>query len=139
MLMFLSAYVAGFEPIEAGLAFGDQQRLEAAGLVTRHRNLDLAILGQDRFRARSIAAVAAAEPGRIALLVPEMFGQLGAERTLDQSLFELLERPVISGQILKLIIVSFCRKTLFCCTRPQLSRGNGSGFGGPVGFWIPSL
>src|SRR6516225_602418 len=23
----------------------------------------------------------------------------------------------------------FCRKTLFCCTGPRLSRGNGSGFG----------
>jgi hypothetical protein len=36
-------------------------------------------------------------------------------------------------------IASFCRKTLFCCTGPRLSRGNGSGFGRPDGFWIPSL
>src|SRR6516165_4086919 len=28
-----------------------------------------------------------------------------------------------------LLIASFCRKTLFCCTGPRLSRGNGSGFG----------
>jgi hypothetical protein len=29
-----------------------------------------------------------------------------AERTLDQSLFELLEKPVISGQVLSFLIVS---------------------------------
>ena len=34
---------------------------------------------------------------------------------------------------------SFCRKTLFCCTGPRLSRGNGSGFGRSDGFWIPQL
>jgi hypothetical protein len=36
-------------------------------------------------------------------------------------------------------LVSFCRKTPFCYTGPRLFGGNGSGFGGPDGFWIPSL
>src|SRR6516162_4956548 len=39
------------EPIEAGLAFGDQQRLEAAGPVARHRNLNLAVLSARGFPA----------------------------------------------------------------------------------------
>jgi len=39
------------ETVEVRLALGDQLRLEAAGPVARDRNLDLAILGQDRLRA----------------------------------------------------------------------------------------
>ena len=38
------------EAVEAGLALGDQLRLEAAGAVARHRDLDLAVLGQHRLR-----------------------------------------------------------------------------------------
>jgi hypothetical protein len=48
--------------------------LEAAGTIARHRNLDLAILGQERLRARPVAAVAFAASCRIALLIAEMLG-----------------------------------------------------------------
>src|SRR5580700_10554032 len=88
------------------LAFGDQLRLEAAGAIARHRNPDLAILGQDRLRARPVPAVALAASGGIASLVAEMLGQLGAKRTLDQCLFELLEKTIGPRQILGLLIVS---------------------------------
>lgn len=44
--------------IEPLLSLGDQLRLEAAGAVTRHRNLDLAVLSENCLRARAVVAVA---------------------------------------------------------------------------------
>jgi hypothetical protein len=38
------------EAVEVCLALGDQLRLEAAGAVAWHRDLDLAVLGQHRLR-----------------------------------------------------------------------------------------
>ena len=101
--------------------FGDQLRLEAAGAIARNRDIDLAILGQDRLRAGAVAAVAAAAAGRIALLVAEMLGQLGPKRTLDQRLLQLLEQPVLSGQIFGLLIVSKQLIQKFRCNR-RISR-----------------
>jgi hypothetical protein len=80
------------EAIEPRLAFGDQLRLKAARAVARDRDIDFAIFGQDRFRTRSVAAVAAAAPGRVALRVAEMLGQLSTESTLDQGLLQLFEK-----------------------------------------------
>ena len=60
------------EAVEPGLALGDELRLEAADAVARHRNLDLAVLGQDRLAAEAVAAVAAAAARRVALLVAQM-------------------------------------------------------------------
>ena len=71
-----------------------------------HRNVDLAILGQDRLCARSVAAVAAAAARRIAFLVAQVLGQLGPERPLDQRLLELLEKPIVARQVFGLLIVS---------------------------------
>jgi len=93
------------EPVEPGLAFGDELRLEGSRPVARNRNLDFAILGQKRLRTRPVAAVAAPPPGGIALLVTQMFAQLGAKRPLDQSLLKLLEKSVFARQILGLRIV----------------------------------
>jgi hypothetical protein len=94
------------EAVEPRLAFGDQQWLEAAGPVARDGNIDLAILGQNRLRARAVAVVAAAAARRIALLVAKMLTQLRAKRTLDQRLLQLLEKPVRTRQVLRLLIVS---------------------------------
>ena len=94
------------EAIEPGLALGDQLRLEAADAVAWHRNVDLAILGQDRLCARSVAAVAAAAARRIAFLVAQVLGQLGPERPLDQRLLELLEKPIVARQVFGLLVVS---------------------------------
>jgi hypothetical protein len=74
------------------LALGDQVRLEAAGTVAWLRNLDLAIFSLDRLRICAVAAVAAAAASRIALLVPQVFGQFGSERAFDQLRLQLLEK-----------------------------------------------
>jgi hypothetical protein len=74
----------------------DQLRFETAGPIARYRNLDLAILGQDRLRARSVAAIAFATACRIALLIAEMVGQLRPKRTLDQRLLQLFEETAVS-------------------------------------------
>src|SRR6202008_3504203 len=54
------------EPVEPRLPLGDQLRFETAGPIARHRNLDFAILGQDRLRTRPVGAVAFAAACRIA-------------------------------------------------------------------------
>src|SRR5215212_7832046 len=92
--------------VEPGLTLGDQQRLEAAGPVAWHRNVDLAILGQDRLRAGPVAAIAAAAAGRIALLVAKMLAQFRTKRPLNQRLLQLLEKTVRACEVLGLLIVS---------------------------------
>src|SRR5262249_27471949 len=67
---------------------------------------DLAILRQDRFRARPVAAVSATAARGIALLVTQGGRQLSAERALDQGLLELFEKPIVPRQVLGLFIVS---------------------------------
>jgi len=94
------------EAVEPRLALGDQLRLEAPGPIARHRNLDLALFGQHRLGARAVAAVAAPAAGRVTLLVTQMLAQLRSERAFDQGLLQLLEKPVVSGQVLGLLIVS---------------------------------
>ncbi len=105
------------EAVEPPLALGDQLRLEAARPVARHRNLDLAVLGEDRLRARAVAAVAAAAAGRITLLVTQVFGQLHSERALDQRPLELLKKPIFPRQVLGLLIVSKQLIQQFRCNR----------------------
>jgi hypothetical protein len=78
-----------------------RRRLEAAGPVARDRDVDLAIIGQDRLRAGAVAAVAAATAGWIALLVAEMLAQLRSQRPLDQRLLQPLEKPVRTRQVFK--------------------------------------
>ena len=69
------------EPVEPGLPFGDDLRLEAAVAVARHRDLDRPVIADHGLARISVAAVAAAAAGRFALLVSQMLAQLGAERT----------------------------------------------------------
>jgi len=53
------------EAIKAGLTFGDQLRLEAAGAVAGDRNLDLAILAQNRLRLEPLRLLPLrGQPGR---------------------------------------------------------------------------
>lgn len=92
------------KPSKRVLALGNKLGLETAGAIARDRQTDLAILGQDGLGPRAVAAVAAAAPSRIALFVTEMIGKLGAQRPLDQRLLQLLENPVIAGQIFRLLI-----------------------------------
>ena len=88
------------EAVKPGLAFGDEPRLEGSSPVAGNRNLDFPLFRQKRLRTGAVAAVAAAPAGRIALLVAQMLRQLRAQRPLDQSLLELLEKPVFARQIL---------------------------------------
>src|SRR3954469_9219090 len=123
-LNFAHSHAAGveaqnlvIEAVEVGLAFGNQLRLERPGAVARNRNLDLAVLGQDGLRAGAVTAVAASAAGRIALLIAEMFGQFRPERPLDQRLLELLEQPIVAGQVFRLLIVSKQLIKQFRCDR----------------------
>ncbi|MGY3695838.1 hypothetical protein ACVIGA_005918 [Bradyrhizobium sp. USDA 3240] len=109
------------KPSNRVLALGDELRFETAGAVARYGNLDLAVLGQDRLAAGAIAAVARPSTARIALLIAEMFAQLGGERALDQRLLQLLEQPVVSGQALGLLIVSKQLIKQFRCYRRHVS------------------
>jgi hypothetical protein len=94
------------EPLEPRLALGDELRLEAAGAVAGHRKVEFAVPGQDRLRAGPVAAVSAATTGRITLLIAQVTSQLSPESPFDQGLLELLEQPVIPGQIFGLRIVN---------------------------------
>src|SRR4051794_16241055 len=89
------------EAVEPRLALGDQQRLEAAGPVARHGNVDFAIVGQDGLGAAPVAAVAAATAGRIALLIAKMLAQLGSQSALDQRLLQLFEKTIRARQVLR--------------------------------------
>src|SRR6516165_3526227 len=68
-------------------------------------------------RARPVAAVAGAPAGGIALLVAQMLGQLGPKRSLDQGLLQLLEQPVLAGQVFGLLVVSKQLIKKFGCYR----------------------
>lgn len=64
------AHAYSYDPaaraIEPRLALGDELRLKTAGAIAQYGNLDLAVLGQDRLAAGTVAAVARPTTGRIA-------------------------------------------------------------------------
>jgi NAD(P)-dependent dehydrogenase (short-subunit alcohol dehydrogenase family) len=62
--------------------------------------------GQDRLRAGPVAAIAAAAAGRVPLLVAKMIAQLRTKRPLNQRLLQLLEKPVRTCEVVRLLIVS---------------------------------
>src|SRR3954452_22122898 len=70
--------------VQPGLPFGDDLRLEAAVAVARHGDLDRAVLANHRLARITVAAVAAAAAGRVALLIAEVLAQLSAERPFEQ-------------------------------------------------------
>src|SRR5215510_2024765 len=70
-------------------------------LRARHRDLDRPVIADHGLARIPIAAVAAAAAGRIALLISQMFAQLGTERTFQQALLEFLEQPLLAEQILR--------------------------------------
>jgi len=63
-------------------------------------------LAQNRLRAGAVAAVATAAASRVASLIAKMLCQLGSQRALDQRLLQPLEKPLIAGQVFRLLIVS---------------------------------
>src|SRR3974377_1448922 len=86
------------EPIEPRLAFRDKAGLETPAAIAGDRNLDLAVIGQQRLRTRAVAAVAASPAGWVALLVAQMLRQLGAERPPAQPPLYFLENPLFPRQ-----------------------------------------
>jgi hypothetical protein len=71
------------EAAKPGLSLGDQLGLETASAIAWYRDLDLAIIRQDRLRTRPVAAVALPAGRQIALLIAEVVGQFRAKRPLD--------------------------------------------------------
>src|SRR4029077_11631872 len=90
------------EAIEVGLSFGNDHRFERAGAISGHLDLHLAVLGQKRFAAHPIAAVAGPAACRISLLITDMMGQLRPERALQQSLLQPPEKSVLGCQVFRL-------------------------------------
>ena len=66
----------------------------------------LPVLGQDRLRAGPVTAIAAAAASRVPLLVAKMIAQLRTKRPLNQRLLQLLEKPVRTCEVFRLLIVS---------------------------------
>ena len=73
------------EAVKTCLTLADQLRLEGAGAIARNLDLYFAILGQHRFGAHPVAAVAAAPASRVAPLVAKMIGQLCSKRPFNLS------------------------------------------------------
>ena len=74
------------EPGETALILGEQLRIEAAGMVTRDVDLDLASVRQHRLAAIAVAVVAGLR------LAAKMKIHLGIERALGQSLLQRIEQ-----------------------------------------------
>lgn len=84
---------------QAALPLLDDLRLEAAGGVPGHPDLDRADVGQHGLRTSAIAAVAVVLPGRIVLLVADMVGDLALQRGLQHWLGQLLQQHTLAGQL----------------------------------------
>ena len=77
------------ETRQPALVFTDQHRVEGRPPITRHLDLDLAGVGQDRLPAIAVAAVP------IVLAGVEMMVHLGVQRPLSQRLLQFVEQPVL--------------------------------------------
>src|SRR5690606_3185914 len=75
----------------------------SACAITRNRQVNLAVFGQNRLRGMPVAAVAAAAAGRIPLLVSQVVRQLRSQRPLHQRLLQLLEQPLIAQKIVRVL------------------------------------
>ncbi len=79
------------------LAAGESVRVVAAALCI---SVSSVVKWSQRLRRTGCAA-----PGRIAFFIAEMLGQLRPESPLDQGLLQLLEKPFLAKQILRLRII----------------------------------
>lgn len=81
------------------LALLDDLWLEAAGAVTRHRDLDGADVGQHGLGADAVAGVPAAGTGRIVLVIAKVVGDFALQSGLQHALGQLLEETTFAGQL----------------------------------------
>lgn len=77
---------------------GHQPRLEGPVAVARHRQRDVTDLAGQRLRARTVAGIRTAPPGRITLRIAQMAGQLGLQTPLQHRLHQLGQQPTLTGQ-----------------------------------------
>src|SRR6187200_1247871 len=82
---------------EATLISGDQLRVEGAGPVPRNRQPHLRAAGQNRLLRAAVAAVGVA----LGPLFHKMFVELGVQNALRQRLRQLLDKPVLAEQLLR--------------------------------------
>jgi tetratricopeptide (TPR) repeat protein len=75
------------EPRKAALVLGDQLRVEACLAVARHRQLDLAGIGDDRLLAITISPVAR-------LFAGEVMVHLGVEHPFRQGLLQIVDQAI---------------------------------------------
>lgn len=87
------------QPTKTTCPLGHDRRGEAAVPVPGHRDIDRADLGQQRLGPPPVARVAAVTPGRIVLVVAEMFIHLRLEGGLQEPLGQLLQDPAPAQQL----------------------------------------
>lgn len=79
-------------PGQPTLALAHDLRLERSRGVPQHPHLDRADVGEHGLAARSVAAVTAAAPDRVVLVVAEMVGDLALQSGFQHPLGELLQQ-----------------------------------------------
>jgi hypothetical protein len=82
----------------------DDLRFELAFPIARHLNLDFSKVAFQFLPALSIPRIAAAPAFRLVLFVTQVMCQLGAQRAFNQRLRQLLQKPVLSDQVLRFFV-----------------------------------
>lgn len=89
----------------AGLVLLDDLRIEGAMPVARYLDGQFTELALEFLLAETVAGVAHPIADRLMLVVAQVVGQLGIQRTLDQLLGQLLEDAVGTDQVFRLLII----------------------------------
>ncbi len=89
------------QPVDPGLALGDQAGLEAALPVARSLDLERAVLALHGLAAHAVAPVRLHERRLLPVLVAQVLGQLGAQHPLHQRLPEILHQPAVAQLVLR--------------------------------------
>jgi hypothetical protein len=79
-------------------ALGHQPGLEHAGPIPRHGQPHVTDLGGQGLGRGAVARVRDAPPGRVALLIAQVPGQLGLQGTLEHRPDQLGQKPALPGQ-----------------------------------------
>ena len=87
------------QPAEPALALRDQPRVERRGPVPRHVQRHRPDLGGQGLRGRPVPRVRRSPTRRVALLVPQMPGQLRGQPPLEHSLDHLRQEPAGTRQL----------------------------------------
>ena len=91
---------------DAPLPFHHDLRLECRLPVPRHRDPHRARRRSDRLPGGAIPGIPRPVSRRVAFHVAEVIVHFGAQRPLEQRLLQLLEKPVRTCEVFRLLIVS---------------------------------